>query len=616
MQEYASEGNSTRPASILALALAALLLTSMAECAPDYRKVVQASEILAKIERGEPVNYDGVIVEGDLDLSELKLPSEYVERTESEIQWWGLAEEVKVIESRININNSEIRGNVALGNNIFQEQVNFENTDFTGAAYFSGSNFREGAKFSGAEFSGEYALFYGAEFSGGVAEFSGAKFTGGDAEYPFADFHGSKFLGGDTFFSDVDPSGGDIYSFSFADFRGVKFSGGNTFFDNALFSGGCADFSNAEFSGGDAFFYRAEFSGGDADFTGSKFSGGYAFFSEANFSGGDAFFSYAEFSGGFADFSDAVFSGGDAIFSLAEFSGGYDYYQFASFSNVTFSGGDAKFYGAVFKEPVTFTDSTFERNASITYARFGDRAYFIDATFNGSADFRETQFSGNAYFENSTFGSDLDLTRTGFIRLFLPWESVDGHQLCVSDDDAYLALMRNYVNLGWFEDSNNCYYEYRNKLRMSEPFSFEKIKDTLEWILYGYGMKPLRIGGWIVSLIIGFGLVFSYFGNIKKYIREEHVENSTDETTGGSKSEAAEIKTVFKRGEISFIDPFLFSFIIVTFTSGFVSFLYPTIEYRAEKNKVLIIMVVVERFLGYVFLALLITAISKTYLIR
>ena len=31
--------------------------------------VVQASEILAKIERGEPVEYDNVIVDGDLDLS-------------------------------------------------------------------------------------------------------------------------------------------------------------------------------------------------------------------------------------------------------------------------------------------------------------------------------------------------------------------------------------------------------------------------------------------------------------------------------------------------------------------------------------------------------------------
>lgn len=32
----------------------------------NERKVIQASEILAKIERGEDVEYDGVIIEGDL----------------------------------------------------------------------------------------------------------------------------------------------------------------------------------------------------------------------------------------------------------------------------------------------------------------------------------------------------------------------------------------------------------------------------------------------------------------------------------------------------------------------------------------------------------------------
>jgi len=52
---------------------------------------------------------------------------------------------------------------------------------------------------------------------------------------------------------------------------------------------------------------------------------------------------------------------------------------------------------------------------------------------------------------------------------------------------------------------------------------------------------------------------------------------------------------------------------LTTFTSGLTTFLYPSIEYRAEKHKRLVIL---ERLLGSVFLALLITAISKTYLIR
>jgi hypothetical protein len=60
-----------RPSSILALALLLSLLASPAFGAPaDPRRIVQASEILAKIERGGPVEYYGVIVvNGGLNLS-------------------------------------------------------------------------------------------------------------------------------------------------------------------------------------------------------------------------------------------------------------------------------------------------------------------------------------------------------------------------------------------------------------------------------------------------------------------------------------------------------------------------------------------------------------------
>ena len=53
---------------ILALALLLPLLAGLALGAPadDPRPIVSASEILAKIERGEPVEYEGVIVVGNL----------------------------------------------------------------------------------------------------------------------------------------------------------------------------------------------------------------------------------------------------------------------------------------------------------------------------------------------------------------------------------------------------------------------------------------------------------------------------------------------------------------------------------------------------------------------
>ncbi len=42
---------------------------------------VLASEILEKIQNGEPVEYDHVRVRGDLDVSKLDLPTKHVNRT-------------------------------------------------------------------------------------------------------------------------------------------------------------------------------------------------------------------------------------------------------------------------------------------------------------------------------------------------------------------------------------------------------------------------------------------------------------------------------------------------------------------------------------------------------
>ena len=221
--------------SLLALVALLLSLAGTTQAAPDdERRIVPAEDILGKIEKGEPVNYDNVIVVGDLNLSEVDLPTRHVERTGEEILWWGLTEEAKTVKSPINITSSEIQGDVTFSNVIFQKSVDFKETNF---------------------------------------------------------------------------------------------------------SGGNADFGGAEFSGA-------------------------------------------------ANFRESYFG------EMAQF------------------------------DSVTFNDS-----ANFSYAQFSDRAYFEESTFNGSTDFEEAQFKGNAYFEGSTFHGDLNLTRTGYLRLFLRWNSIRDQQL-------------------------------------------------------------------------------------------------------------------------------------------------------------------------------------------
>jgi len=255
-------------------------------------------------------------------------------------------------------------------------------------------------------------------------------------------------------------------------------------------------------------------------------------------------------------------------------------------------------------------------DANFRDAEFNKCACFNFAMLNGSASFEDAEFIGNAYFENAAFGRDLNLNRTGYSRLFLHWNSINKSQFKASDYDAYLALERNYVNLGWFEDANNCYYEYRNKRRVDTDVPFiEKATDTIEWVSYGYGVKPIYTLGWIAFFVLVFGMIFTYDECFKKYIRED-IKISPEDKRAKDHT-YVEIITILREDERInerinyFTDTILFS--LTTFTSGFFSFLHPSIEYKFEKHTRWVIL---ERLLGTLFIALLITAISKTYLIR
>ena len=87
----------------------------------DGLNEIPASEILAKIEKGEPVEYDHAIIKSDLDIDML-------DQQEGNINF--------IIESPIKIANSQING-----------FVNFLGAIFKGPVDFTGTNFNAGASF-------------------------------------------------------------------------------------------------------------------------------------------------------------------------------------------------------------------------------------------------------------------------------------------------------------------------------------------------------------------------------------------------------------------------------------------------------------------------------------
>lgn len=142
----------------------------------DTLLMVKAEEILEKIEKGKPVEYENVIIYGDLDLHRLDLP-------------FNKAKE-KMVKSIIKIEYSIIKGDVFFDHASFSSLVDFDGTSFTQAAIFSGSHFHEDAGFSDAQFQRE-ANFTRSHFAVD-ANFSRAKFN--DADFGRAKFNKFFYL--------------------------------------------------------------------------------------------------------------------------------------------------------------------------------------------------------------------------------------------------------------------------------------------------------------------------------------------------------------------------------------------------------------------------------------
>lgn len=236
------------------------------------------------------------------------------------------------------------------------------------------------------------------------------------------------------------------------------------YFDQAVFRDS-VDFASTIFNG-DVHFGHSEFHK-DANFMRSKFNG-HAYFGDSEFKD-NANFIFSEFNG-------------HASFMLSEFN------------------GSAYFWGSKFNGDAGFINDRFYRDT-----------YFSDVVFNKDASFNGSLFKEDLIFENATFHRKLSLTRTRYEELFVRWHNIAGH--LVYDDAAYMSLMKNFNGLGYFEDHDSCYFQYRKEHR-AEPWPaanageewLRKLIDyPLEWF-YGYGTKPFNALLFSIAIVLVYAL--------------------------------------------------------------------------------------------------------------
>ncbi len=357
------------------------------------------------------------------------------------------------------------------------EQLNYDNITVTGPLDLSGldgpvsqpvtiinSRFLGSANFEGVSFNEPLDL-RGTAFQENVS-FAKVRFLG-DAKFAGAILQGQ------------------------ADFRDAVFNGLASFTSVRFYND--TSFGNVQFDG-DSIFLESDFAR-DVDFNFAKFTR-LGYFQDAHFEnvsfletefGGHATFLNAEFHGN-ATFAATRF-GSDVVFRAARFLEG------STFGLSSF-GGLADFANVDFKETAFFGG-----------VKFADLAYFVNAQFDKGLILEDARLY-SMQLDNVTFGEDarIDLDGADFTKLVVRWNAIKDRM--VYNGAAYLALVKNYKSLEWFDDADDCYYQYRRIGQEMEPWGWAKISDIVSWISCGYGVRVSYTAFCCLLTILIFGLVF------------------------------------------------------------------------------------------------------------
>lgn len=310
----------------------------------------------------------------------------------------------------------------------------------------AGSSFAESVDFSGSTFSSD-ADFSRAKVSS-YAGFEGASFEKNarfvETEFPESDFTDASLLG-------------------YSDFSSAVFG------DYASFNG--AQLSNATFN-------ESQFEG-VADFCSSQFDTRGEFF-KATFSD-VALFKNVEFKEG-------------GRFELSSFS------DIAAFTSSEF-GDRAVFISSRFRAPTHFGTVNFSADAVFQLAQFDNLAHFIGSNFSGNLNLMSSKIA-NIKLENTTFTKDalILLKDSDFVKFQTHWNHIKNN--LAYDGAAYLKLVKNYKDLEWFSDSDDCYYQYRTESQNMKSWGLSRISDMLACISCGYGVRPFNPVYCSLALII------------------------------------------------------------------------------------------------------------------
>jgi uncharacterized protein YjbI with pentapeptide repeats len=408
-------------------------------------RVVQASEILAKIENEMPVNYNNAIIKSTVNLYQLDLPN-----TDSIMGY----DRVKLVNSSIKITNSIFEENVDFGNALFRNRMEFENTTFNGL------------------FDNWKAIFEG------PTTFKRCRFLSAG----FKEAHFNNYT-----------------SFEWCTFKDANFDGSEF---NKHVSFLRVRFGTDNYGGNSVKFLGTEFQDG-VDFWASSFN--IPFYFHPMLVNDSADFNYAKFN------------------KRADFGGEFK--------------GDVDFGKSTFNSSVSFNVCEFKGFVDFSYSRFLNDCEFMKTSFYKNIEFNHVEFYGSLTFEDISFNN-----------IYINWDNIKDIPKTF-DAKVYASLMGEYKMRGFYNEADECYYQFRSQLLnqrnpLMNPLAY--LIDYFGYILYGFGTKPENPIFWSIIVIVIAGF---YWRRILRRTKNENMYRiSVEDWLGFSAA-------VFLSGTKLFVDP-------------------------------------------------------------
>ena len=434
-------------------------------------KEVPASEVLDKIKKGVPIEYDHVVIKGDMDVRTLDLPKEKGRSS---------------VRSSIKISNSRIDGNIYFSDTIINEPINISCTLLCDT-YFSGTEFKGKANFNKSQFSnisGIQGFVNKLEKRSNVcASFQRAVFEGD------ADFSGAQFI--------------------------------IAKFDNTIFAGG-ANFQNARFVKPSDFRYSM-FNVGKIDF--NKYS-----FQLANLAYSYSCQAFAEEKNYYSalqllelelnlpsDYNESWFETIEKISKKTIRKLKYLLNRIANKINKKSNCVRLKFRSSIYAMKIRFRDglvhikAQFKKPHGITVSPFEGASNFGHVEFGSYVHFGGSLFNCNANFEGCIFGSIADFDYTQFRGEILTFKNAK-FKYPYNQEDACRRAKNLFEVHGNKEESDYHYYREMNGKRKQKPFYIRYPEYIFIQSMFGYGVHPFRLIAVWALIVMAFGVVY-WWGN-------------------------------------------------------------------------------------------------------